>query len=260
MKNLQVFLWLAVSMVVLPNYLLAASIGQMELVAGVVKLTRAQSSVVYDTPVKNIPVMAGDRFHTGDNTRVKLALRDNAEQVTLFSQSNLQVKTYDSGGVLYFLNLGKAYFGAFIKKIRTRFKVQTPTAAIGVKGTEFVVGAEPDRTFLLTVEGLVGFAGSGHPDTEALVGIGTASVVSAGGTPSDPVAVSSQVQQEILNSDGNGAFQQIDFGTATSGSGQASGVAAIESAVSQQSAGVENVTSQPSGTGDGNLKFDVKNK
>ena len=276
MKLSKLILPVVVLVALLPTHGFAATIGEMNLVSGMVKLTRQGQSEVYRGSAAKVAVEPGDRFQTGPDSIVKVSLRQGAEEVKLYSNTNFQVRNHNNEGVLFFLNLGKAYFGAHIKKIRTKFLVRTPTAAIGVKGTEFVVGVDPNSTYLYTVEGLVGFSSSMDPSQEVLVAEGQASSVTAGYPPTEPVPVDGATGQDILNSADSGVFQQINYGdpvggTSSSTSDAAATLASMETAVDQQAAdasagsplpspGSGTPTNDTTTTDDGSISFDVKTR
>ena len=264
MKILRALIPAMVLMLFLPSMLLAAVVGEMEVVSGKVKLTRNAQSVVYDQPGTRVPVETGDRFLTGPNTMVKVNLRQEQEQVRLYSNSSFQVREHTPQGVKFYLNLGKAYFGAFIKKSRTSFNVVTPTAVVGVKGTEFVTGAKPDVTYLYTHEGTVGFSSVTDPGREILVRQGYASAAQVGAMPTPPVAVPQQTQRDILESDNNDAFGQLDLGISqTSGNGDGridSAISELEATADQQTRSIEQATAQPSGKGAGNVTIGIESR
>ena len=196
----------------------SATIGVMELIYGEVKHIQNGSTTYFSLPVKDVLVQEGDRFLTGGNTVVLLRLRQNAEQIRLYGNSNFQIKRQDTKGTNVFLNFGKAFFKAFLAQHRTHFNVITNTVAIGVKGTQFVVGVTPETTYLLTTEGTVSVTANQLPALTTLVTAGLASKVTDGTGPTQPAAVSQEIQGEILTTDDLAGFEKIEFGPVLIGS------------------------------------------
>ncbi len=113
---------------------------------------------------------------------------------------------------------GKAQFkikGKLKKKSKKkRFQIRTVTALIGVKGTDFVIGASNTQTSLLTISGSVSVAPVSMPDIEIEVPANQASTVPQNSTPTAPVEVSPKVRQQIVKGDSPGAFGRVKFGQA----------------------------------------------
>src|SRR5712691_2959108 len=104
------------------------------------------------------PVKLNDTFRPGDKIRV---LERSRADVALLDQSvlrlnantaiTIQAVKEERTGVVDLLR-GAAHF--FSRGPRS-LEVQTPFTVAGVRGTEFLVGVEPDRTLLTVFEGTV---------------------------------------------------------------------------------------------------------
>ncbi len=93
---------------------------------------------------KDYPVFSGDTLVTGENSRVSLHLADDST-IILTSQSKLfierslpRVKVRDTTLHLFF---GKVR--SLVKKIMGEYIIETPTASVGVRGTDFIVVVAP---------------------------------------------------------------------------------------------------------------------
>ena len=109
------------------------------------------------------PVYAGDRIETQSNGHVHLRFSDDG-LVSVRPNSRLQIQRYDydpsrpSESVVKFeLEEGvtRAISGKAAKEARDQFRLNTPIAAIGVRGTDFVVSAGLDTTRARVNEGAI---------------------------------------------------------------------------------------------------------
>ena len=100
------------------------------------------------------------------------------------------------------------------KSKKKRFQIRTVTALVGVRGTDFVVGASNTETSLLTISGSVSVAPVTMPDIEILVPENQASSVQQNATPTTPVKVEPKMRQQILKADSPKAFRGVKFGKA----------------------------------------------
>ena len=108
---------------------------------------------------------------------------------------------------------GKAKFKIRGKKTKKKkFLVRTVTATIGVRGTDFVLTTTNAQTNLLTISGIVTLAPIDMPDVEIEVLVNEVSSVEADSTPTEPVIVTPEVMEEIVNSDSSDAFENVEFG------------------------------------------------
>lgn len=109
------------------------------------------------------PVYETDRIFTEANGHVHIRFVDNA-LVSVRPGSRLEIVRYDyhaarpeQSSVKFRLEEGvtRAISGEAARNARQRFRLNTPIAAIGVRGTDFVVHANADSTRALVNEGII---------------------------------------------------------------------------------------------------------
>ena len=181
----------------------AEPVGVLVVEQGMVKVRRDNVEQVYRASSQKIPVYVGDELQSAKNTRAKVSLRNNTDSVNLYSSTFFRVDNVQPARSNFVLSIGKALFVAARRLSQEVFEVRTPTATIGVKGTEFVVGTDgAEKTVLLTVTGTVGLATLGLPGGEVLVGRDRASFVNRGKPPTPPIEVTPQLRDAIKGEDG----------------------------------------------------------
>ncbi len=107
-----------------------------------------QRGAVRESATKGQVVLRNDSIVTGARGRVKIIMSDGSK-VYVGSKSRVSLRKYSMrGGKLFNARInmlwGKARF--FVNKLTTRgssFRVRTPTAVLGVRGTEFIVLVPP---------------------------------------------------------------------------------------------------------------------
>lgn len=99
----------------------------------------------YSTPVRaDVPIRSGDRIRTGPTGRVQLRFADGA-LMSIAPDSDFRVEDYafDAQRQRSFYQLVqgsvRAVSGRIGKRDHDDFKLRTPTATIGIRGTEFEV-------------------------------------------------------------------------------------------------------------------------
>jgi hypothetical protein len=109
---------------------------------GTTMLVRGTS---YSTPVRpDVPIRSGDRIRTGTDGRVQLRFSDGA-LISIRSDSDFRVESYAFDAVrqrgFFELVQGslRAVSGGVGKRDRDDWRLRTPTATIGIRGTEFTV-------------------------------------------------------------------------------------------------------------------------
>ena len=104
-------------------------------------------------PVKlNDTFAPGDTIRVGDRGRADLAMLDQSVlRLNANTEMTVEAVKDERTGVVNLLR-GAAHF--FSRGPRS-LEVQTPFTVAGVRGTEFLVGVEPDRTLLTVFEGTV---------------------------------------------------------------------------------------------------------
>jgi hypothetical protein len=144
-----------------------ASVGEVSLAIGVSRVIRANSN---HTVQRGMQVMPGDRIETDRGGHVHLRFVDGA-YVSVRPGSRLTVESYEydaanpqQGAVRFRLESGvaRAISGKIAENARERFRLNTPIAAIGVRGTDFVVLAEADRVRVAVNSGAIVLAPLGE--------------------------------------------------------------------------------------------------
>jgi hypothetical protein len=109
---------------------------------GTTMLVRGAS---YSTPVRaDVPIRSGDRIRTGTDGRVQLRFTDGA-LISIQPGSDFRVEAYafDASRQRGFFELVRgsmrAVSGSIGKRDRDDWRLRTPTATIGIRGTEFTV-------------------------------------------------------------------------------------------------------------------------
>ena len=185
---------------------LGSPVGSVLLVEGEVVLMHAGSVTGY-LAEEDLPLYKGDTIVTKARSRIRLSLKGEST-VTLSSNTKLELNesVYDRKKRSRFsflrMTVGKARF--VVRKMmelrRSEFKVKTTTAVVGVRGSDFIIIAELDRTEVTALE-----------DTElevvSLVEPGAAptiledyqqTLIEEGSLPTDPVAVSEEDAEDMI--------------------------------------------------------------
>ena len=109
---------------------------------GATMLVRGMS---YSTPVRpEVPIRSGDRIRTGADGRVQLRFTDGA-LVSLQPDTDFRVESYlfdparQRGWFELVQGSMRAVSGRIGKRERDDWRLRTPTATIGIRGTEFTV-------------------------------------------------------------------------------------------------------------------------
>lgn len=117
--------------------------GTVAAVAGTLQVHRAGS---WQSASIGVPIFVGDRLRTGSSDRAKIVLADDSvldigpdTEVTLDTQ--IFERPRHRFQSLLRLAKGKirAWVSDYYREPRARYEVETPTAIIGVRGTEFIV-------------------------------------------------------------------------------------------------------------------------
>lgn len=150
------------------NSAYAAEAGRIIYVAG-------SAQVADRNAVLNAPVQEGDMLVTGKDGFIYIQTADNglfilrpstkariaAYYIDKKNPSNTRVKLELLSGV------ARSQSGEAVKMARQNFRFNTPVAAIGVRGTDFVVAADQESTRVTVLSGgitLSGFDGACRPD------------------------------------------------------------------------------------------------
>ena len=145
----------------------AASVGQVVFAVGDVKLERAGETT---SLAKGQSVQAGDRVLTGADGHVHLRMIDQGF-VAVRSSSRLHIQDYAyhpdapaNNKVKIYLETGVArtVSGKAGEAARERYRFNTPVAAIGLRGTDYVVQATSDITRVTVLRGEVAVSPFGN--------------------------------------------------------------------------------------------------
>jgi len=137
------------------------SVGEVNLALGKAYIVHADGS--REAVKTGLTVNVGDRIETQGNAHVHIRFVDDA-LVSVRPHSRLEIQRYDyrsddpsASAVKFNLIEGvtRAISGEAAKSARQNFRMNTPVAAIGVRGTDFVVGADQNEARALVNEGAI---------------------------------------------------------------------------------------------------------
>ena len=133
----------------LPAWANGPAVGQVSLLIGEARVVRADGS--RETLRRGAAIQVGDRVETSANGHVHVRFIDNAA-VSVRPESILEVQAYrfdaqqpQHNEVRLRVEQGtsRSISGAATEVDKTRFRLNTPIAAIGVRGTDFIVQTDP---------------------------------------------------------------------------------------------------------------------
>ncbi len=140
----------------------SAAVGQVSLLVGQARVTSASGQT--RALERGAEVRIGDRLETEAGGHVHLQFVDGG-RMSLRPSSRLVIEDYtapqsgrpSSGAIRFRLEDGvvRSITGAWGEGARDRFRLNTPLAAIGVKGTDFAVRAESDKTAAAVYTGAI---------------------------------------------------------------------------------------------------------
>jgi hypothetical protein len=150
--------WFVAAAVVAPLSVQAreasAIIGQVTWFIGSAKLVAMDGSS--SAVAQGMQVRVGDRVETEVNGHVSLRFVDG-QLVTVRPLSRLLVENYEQTAIKFRLDEGvvRSITGKWGEAARDRFRLNTPVAAIGIKGTDFVVKTDGDKSYATVISGAV---------------------------------------------------------------------------------------------------------
>ncbi len=160
------YLWLAMTLLAATTTAHAqdpAMVGEATMVIGIAKRVGADGIA---SPVdRGTPIRVGDRIETQAGGHVHLRFVDGG-RLSIRPASTLQVEDYSHstqqsalGAIKFRLDEGvvRSITGSWGEAARDRFRLNTPIAAIGIKGTDFVVKTEGDKTSASVYTGAIMF-------------------------------------------------------------------------------------------------------
>ncbi len=139
----------------------AREVGQVSLLIGEARVVRADGS--QQALQRGAAVRVGDRIETSANGHVHMRFIDNAA-VSVRPDSSLEVQAYTFDAQRPELNevrlrvdkgVSRSISGAATELDKTRFRLNTPLAAIGVRGTDFIVQTDPAGMRATVSEGAI---------------------------------------------------------------------------------------------------------
>ncbi|MBK6279837.1 MAG: FecR domain-containing protein [Gammaproteobacteria bacterium] len=139
------------------------AVGEVTLVIGEAFVQGDADGAKRARVVKGSPVTIGDRVVTSSNGHVHIRFIDQG-LVSVRPASRLKIESYEYNQqdallsrVKFELEEGvvRSVSGNATKAARSRFRLNTPIAAIGVRGTDFVVSAGSDHVRALVNEGTI---------------------------------------------------------------------------------------------------------
>ncbi|MDO4794500.1 MAG: FecR family protein [Brachymonas sp.] len=156
----------------LPAQALAAQVvGEVTTVIGQAAVIRADAPEVRGAVTRGLRIQVGDRLETAAGGHVHIRFVDGG-LVSVRPLSRLHIQNYAhankgkggknhqgsaSASIHFNLEQGvmRSITGAWGEENRERFRLNTPVVAIGIKGTDFVVQTEPQKTQAHVVTGAI---------------------------------------------------------------------------------------------------------
>lgn len=152
------------------------SVGQVSLLIGDAWVTRADGS--REALRRGAAIQVGDRIQTASNGHVHVRFVDNGA-VSVRPESVLEVQSYRYEALQPQANevrlkleqgTGRSISGAATEADKNRFRLNTPIAAIGVRGTDFIVQADPSGVRATVSDGAIVVGALGGACSAAALG------------------------------------------------------------------------------------------
>lgn len=147
----------------------AEAVAQVSLLIGQARVVRADGKS--EALARGAQILVGDRIETGANGHVHLRFIDNgAASVRPDSTLEVQAYRYDAQNpknnevrLRVEHGVARSISGAATEADKTRFRLNTPIAAIGVRGTDFLVKSDSSGVHATVADGaiVVGALGAG---------------------------------------------------------------------------------------------------
>lgn len=138
-----------------------AIVGETTMVIGVARIIGSKGQV--SSVDKGVAIRVGDRIETGAGGHVHLRFVDGG-RISVRPASRLQIESYayssdkpTLNAIKFRLDEGvvRSITGSWGEAARDRFRLNTPMAAIGVKGTDFIVNSNAGSTSVSVYSGAV---------------------------------------------------------------------------------------------------------
>ena len=177
-----------------PGY--GVSVGKVEVVRGKVVIMHADKERGYYAK-RGLPLYKGDIIVTLSDGRIKMKLKDESV-ITMVSNTRLTIsKSIFNRAKRRFvsflkMSIGKARF--LVRKVRNmqhpEYRVKTPTAVVGVRGSDFVSEVREGLTIISAFEDTeLGVANVLFPEQLVIVTDNYRTMVKEGTLPTDPMLV-----------------------------------------------------------------------
>ena len=193
-----------------------AGAGSVLLLKGKLKIQKADTFEVVDTPNTRIEIMENDQVHTAGKTRAKITMRGQKETVHLYANSFLTLEKVDEDKSQVSLLIGKARFvveptTSRLSNMRRKFQIRTGNTFIGIRGTTLIVQTNGISTFVLTLAGLVGVANLANLDVMVELAKNQATQTLRKAAPTPAVTVPESVVEEIVTTDEAEEWKGVGF-------------------------------------------------
>ena len=177
-----------------PGSVLRIPLDRLKMIAGEARVADHYGDAQIDgRPATNGAVVGPDRpIRTGNSGGVLVELSDgsrlwvrNNSEVRLTPMRRAPDLDYSETGV----NVSGGRIEVLVNKLRgnSRFEIRSPTATLGVRGTDFRVGASAESSHTEVLEGLVAAGGANSSELGTQVAAGFGTVVDGSGVPTPPV-------------------------------------------------------------------------
>ena len=184
-----------------PSY--STVVGRVEKAKGKVSILKKGSFRGIDYRKINGKVEVGDIVRTKRRSFADISFIDRT-RVFLKEKSRLIVEKYIPGKeVTVSSPMGKVIYRV-MKVTRGAYRVKTPTALIGVKGTELATIVDSGISVILVKKGRVEVVNPEFPHYRVVVNRNMATVVRPGKPPSRPAFVSKTVIEKVFSLKGTG--------------------------------------------------------
>ena len=157
-KNVQILSLLISALLLSATFSYAKSVGEVAILINTAQELE-DKKLDWDSLKLKDPVMAESLVRTLEASKLKVSLIDGS-YILLTENSKTKVENIEKEGKS-FLRMFTGKLRAVVKKVvgpKSKFEVRTPTAIVGVKGTNFIVILTKDMTEIVVIEGSVSVA------------------------------------------------------------------------------------------------------
>lgn len=148
-----IFSLLVVCVIVNPWFAIAGDAGVVQLLLGNAQVERGGKLLPLS---KGEKVQVGDKLSTGGGGLLQLKMSDDA-LISLRANSSLHIECYEQLCLKLNLLYGEVrqVTGSLGQTHKDRFRLNTPVAAIGVRGTDFITRSNADDTWVRVLDGAI---------------------------------------------------------------------------------------------------------